>query len=157
MAKQKPMMVHAGASKKYFEWPTNADLRALPLNVVIPKEIMILLGELADFITFNKNNQTSFTAMSMAAPMITFVNTWAEIHFMVPRRDFKKLLSLRNYLESHFKISGKSYEWSGIIEQSTIKGCNCRLAIGPRSKLYGHTDIAYSVGSIFKTNIYVPC
>ena len=98
MAKQKPMMVHAGASKKYFEWPTNADLRALPLNVVIPKEIMILLGELADFITFNKNNQTSFTAMSMAAPMITFVNTWAEIHFMVPRRDFKKLLSLRNFI-----------------------------------------------------------
>jgi hypothetical protein len=158
------MSVAAGSPtpSNQFVYPTNsASMMRIPKNVEVPAVIIEFMGFLTTFILYHQAHTKSvYHKAAMLVDCVSYdvpasyTNSkvkskrlgWISIHFKKSTRMSTRKATFRNALQQIATFSNKPYGWSGIINKSVVPGCDSRICIGPRSKLYGAYDVVFSLG-----------
>lgn len=150
----------------FFSFPT--DVRALmrmPKNIVVPAEIIMAMGHVASVVYYYRNNKNSRyhkTAMLVDCVSYDYIDKnrpvvkdgWISVNYKNSRTKTSYKASFRNVIRRHFRWDNKTYDWSGLIMNSKIAGCDSRFSIGVRSKLYGlGAGTVFSLGLNYKVSI----
>lgn len=122
-------------------------------GVQVPSEILEAMGIIAGIIeSHRKNKRSRHHKAAMLVDVVAYEYTdpkqmgWIAVHFLKGHRMKTAKINFRSVLASGFSWSNRTYQWSGLINNSNIPLCDSRLAIGPRSKLYGLSSTVYSKG-----------
>ena len=165
------MSAAAGSPAPYnpFVYPSNiSSMLRIPKGVEVPALIIEFMGFLATFILYHQAHvKSTYHKAAMLVDCISYdvlFSTskikrkrlgWISIHFKKSVGMSTKKATFRNIIQRTATFSNKPYSWSGFINKSVVPGCDSRICIGPRSKIYGVFDAVYSVGKHYMQTLIV--